>query len=1076
MKNKHIFIWLTLIICSIGSTAFGQQKTIITGQIIDEDNKQTLIGVNIVEVDENGRFVSGTVTDLDGNFTMVVSSENATIQISYLGYKSKTIKLNGQKRLDVPLKSEATSLEEVVVTAQKISNDGVLAVRDRGTAVSRVELKDMEEIMTTSVEEMLQGRMGNVDITAISGDPGAGLNIRIRGTATLNAKNDPMILVNGIPYDASLDESFDLATADINEFGNLIDVAPENIEVIEVLKDAASTAEWGSKAANGIISIKTKRGIKSPPVFSYTLKYTRSEEPPSIPMLDGPDYARLIKMEQFNRDAMESFNSDVSSALRKSIDFDPEWEEYYNYSQNTNWIEEITRVANTTSQNFSVNGGGEKTRYNINLGYDHEQGTTLGTELDKLSLQTALDYDISSKLTFITDVMYTRRDQESNYHGNVRDVAYRKMPNLTVYERDTSGIASDKLFTPYETIQGSATSMYNPLASIEYGQHNRNQNNTRAQFTLKYNMLKSLTYLGSITMDLFDQKISKFLPYEAIGANYYYSSTNQGSKDFNKKISVLTMNRLVFKPSLGEQHDLIALFKLTTEGTQQRNYGVGTSKSASRKLTDPSGQVDINYVGSGSSSFRYLSTFFQLNYKLMDQHIFMASINAEGSSRYSAESRYGFFPAFSYAWRISNMRGVRNLSFLNDLRPRVSWGISGNSPSSNYLFFNSYSASSNYGYNGIAGILPSSPELTGLEWETIEQFNPGISIVAFNNRFTFDFDFYNKHTRQLYLRNYDLPSSSGYQNIDLNDGEMLNRGWEVTYNMDLIKKGKFSFSVYGNVSHNENKVLRMPENYEFERGDMDANGNYLVNNTPGRPIGGFYGYDYLGVYVDYEDVIAKNVDGEPIYDLNGEPLYMVKGGGSNYEFEPGDAKYRDINYDGVIDQLDIVYLGDINPEFMGGFGPRIQYGGFVLNTYFYFKYGRQIINGTKMRTENMYGYDNQSKATKWAWRGIGDTTHMPRPLYNTGYNWLGSDRFVEDGTFLRLKTVSVTYNFPDKICNKLRVNKLKTYVTFYNLFTWTNYSGQDPDVAPPNNPAWVPMDESKTPPGNKMIVGLSFKF
>jgi TonB-linked SusC/RagA family outer membrane protein len=782
---------------------------------------------------------------------------------------------------------------------------------------------------------------------------------------------------------------------------------------------------------------------------------------------------------------MESFNQSVSTALRKSIDFDPEWEEYYNYSQNTNWIEEITRIAHTTQQNLSVKGGGEKARYNINVGYDREQGTTVGTGLDKLNIETALDYDISTKLTFITDVMYTRRLQQTTYNAytpwyefkpKVRDVAYRKMPNLTVYERDTSGVASDKLFTPFETLQGNAYDMFNPVAFAKYGEHNRNQNNTRAQFTLKYNMHKAFTYMGSITLDLFDQKINKFLPYEAIGANYYYSTTNEGSKDFSKKISILTMNRLLFKPALGDQHDLVALLKLTTEGTHQKSNGVITSKSASRNLTDPAGEVDISYLSSGSSSYRYVSTFFQLNYKFRDQHIFMASINAEGSSRYSADSRYGYFPAVSYAWRISNMGLLKNLKFLNDFRPRISWGMSGNSPDKNYLYFNSYSASTSYGYNGVAGIKPSSPELTGLEWETIEQLNPGLSVAAFNYRFTLEIDFYSKHTRNLYLENYDLPSSSGYTGIDLNDGEMLNRGWEVFTDIELVKKNKLSIRMNFNISHNENKVLRMPENYEFERGDMDANGNYLVYNTPGRPIGGFYGYDFVGVYVDYEDVIAKNINGEPIYDLNGEPLYMMKGGGSNYEFEPGDAKYKDVNYDGVIDQLDIVYLGDINPDFMGGFGPRIQYGNLTLNAFFHFKYGRQIINYTKMKTENMYGYDNQSVATKWAWRGVGDSTNMPRPLFNYGYNWLGSDRFVEDGSFMRLKTASVSYKFPEKICNILKVKELRTYITFYNLFTWTKYSGQDPDVAPPSSPSKVPMDESKTPPSHKMIFGLSFTF
>jgi hypothetical protein len=290
-----------------------------------------------------------------------------------------------------------------------------------------------------------------------------------------------------------------------------------------------------------------------------------------------------------------------------------------------------------------------------------------------------------------------------------------------------------------------------------------------------------------------------------------------------------------------------------------------------------------------------------------------------------------------------------------------------------------------------------------------------------------------------------------------------------------VQRGKWYVNFNFNVSHNENKVLSMPENYEYYTADMDANGKYLVYNTPGNAIGSFYGYDFTGVYVDYNDVIAQNADGDQIYDIEGDPIYMMKGN-TEYEFQPGDSKYRDVNYDGVIDELDIVYLGNMNPDIMGGFGFKVQYGGIKLNTFFHYKVGRQIINGTKMSTEKMYGYDNQSTATKWAWQRIGDTTHMPRALYNSGYNWLGSDRFVENGDFVRFKTASLSYDFPKAFCQKFNLDKLNTYITMYNLFTWTNYSGQDPDVAPPSHPTKVPMDESKTPPSKRIIFGLRVTF
>jgi hypothetical protein len=247
--------------------------------------------------------------------------------------------------------------------------------------------------------------------------------------------------------------------------------------------------------------------------------------------------------------------------------------------------------------------------------------------------------------------------------------------------------------------------------------------------------------------------------------------------------------------------------------------------------------------------------------------------------------------------------------------------------------------------------------------------------------------------------------------------------------------------------------------------------------VPGQPLGGFFGYQYLGVYKSDADAIVRDKNGDPVYGLNiDEPLTMIMGGPSGYVFEGGDAKYKDQNYDGKIDELDLVYLGDLNPKYMGGAGTRIQYKGFIFNTFFYFKLGQKIINQTRMDTEKMYNYDNQSMATNWRWRREGDETDMPRALYNTGYNWLGSDRFVEDGSYLRLKSISLSYVFNQKVCKWLRVNDMKLFATAYNLITWTNYSGQDPDVAPPSRPDSLPKDYSKTPPGRKYMLGLNLIF
>ena len=272
-------------------------------------------------------------------------------------------------------------------------------------------------------------------------------------------------------------------------------------------------------------------------------------------------------------------------------------------------------------------------------------------------------------------------------------------------------------------------------------------------------------------------------------------------------------------------------------------------------------------------------------------------------------------------------------------------------------------------------------------------------------------------------------------------------------------------------------VIRLPENYSLEYGNMLENGNYKISVVPGQSLGGFFGYDYQGVYLSDDDAMVRDKYGNPVYGLNiDNPLTMIMGGPSGYVFEGGDAKYADRNYDGKIDELDLVYLGDLNPKYMGGTGARIQYKNFIFNTFLYFKVGQKIINQTRMDTEKMYNYDNQSLATNWRWRREGDVTDIPRALLNEGYNWLGSDRFVEDGSYLRLKTISLSYMVSKKVCDWFRIKEMKVYGTGYNLFTWTNYSGQDPDVAPPSKPDILPKDYSKTPPSRKFMLGVNITF
>jgi len=1076
---KKILILTGLLICLLSGLSEAQgQSAIIKGKVLDSTTKEALMAVNIVEVDKNGRFINGCVSDINGNYVLKISDEKNQVQVSFIGYKKQSFTVNGRTNIDVNLETESVTMGDVVVTGAKMSNDGLTNVRDRATAVTRLELKGMESVMSTSVEDMLQGRLGNVDISSVSGDPGAGLNIRIRGTASLNARNQPLIVINGIPYDANIDDGFDFASADIEKFGNLIDVSPEDIESIEVLKDAASTAVWGSRASNGVLMIKTKRGIKSKPIFEYTFKTTSAHEPDPIPMLDGAGYARLITEEHYNVNRNEFYSQEIA--------FDPEWEEYYNYSQNTNWVKEITKVAFTQQHDLSVRGGGDKSRYNMSAGYFDEGGTTIGNNLKKLTLRTSLDYDLSTKLQFKTDIMFTRYDQENTYdvedseygsYKGLRAVAYRKMPNLSVYERDTLNNIYDAYFTPTSTLQGSARDYYNPVAFANLGTQQRYKDNARALFSAKYAITSALTWNGTVTLDLFDQKIEKFLPYKAVGYDYYSDITNRAINEFSKKSSIFTINQLIYRPNFGADHEVFFMGQVDTESTRSRWYKTESSQSASPELTQPVNDKHLDYFGASYTEYRSLGFYATGSYKWRDKYSVLLGAKYEGNSKFSADSRWGLFPTVAAFWRLSGEEFMKSLSFIDDLKLRFSWGQSGNSPAGNYLYYNTYAAGSSYSYMDMQGVQPNGIELTSLQWETIDQVNPGLSFVGFKGRMTIEMDYYRKKTLNLYLENSGIPDQSGFSSINRNDGEMENKGYEFMFDYTIIKKRDFQLNFNLNISSNQNKVLSLPENYSLEYGNMLENGNYKISITPGEPLGGFFGYEYLGVYKSDAEAIVTDKDGNPVYGLDGEtPLSMIMGGPSAYVFEGGDAHYKDQNNDGKIDELDLIYLGDLNPKLMGGTGFRIQYKGFVLNSFFYFKLGQEIINQTRMDTEKMYNYDNQSTATDWRWRREGDDTDMPRALYQKGFNWLGSDRFVEDGSHIRLKSLSLTYNVKPAFAKKLRLNDVKLFATGYNLYTWTNYSGQDPDVAPPTRPDSLPKDYSKTPPSMKFMFGLSITF
>jgi len=411
---------------------------------------------------------------------------------------------------------------------------------------------------------------------------------------------------------------------------------------------------------------------------------------------------------------------------------------------------------------------------------------------------------------------------------------------------------------------------------------------------------------------------------------------------------------------------------------------------------------------------------------------------------------------------------------INDLKLRYSYGVNGNQPGSSYGYFNLYSTGEEY--MDMPVVIPTNLQLDHFRWERNSQINYGVDLTAFKNYLEVHFDVYTQKSKDLIWENLSLPSTSGFPQITRNWGSMDNKGWELMFISDVLKKEKLGLNLNFNIAHNENRITEIPENFDFEFGSEAGNGQYARRAQEGHPIGSFYGFRYLGVYPTDMDAVAHDANGNVIHNMEGRPLYMRYENADGYRFRGGDAIYQDINYDGLINELDIVRLGNSNPKFIGGFGSKLTWHNLVVTLFFHYRIGQDIVNMTKMYNENMYYRNNQSVSVLNRWRRQGDVTDIPRALYNHGYNWLGSDRFVEDGSFVRFKSASISYNFGN-IARKIKLQDLKLNFMIYNLYTWTNYTGVDPEVPMlSTDPFFIGEDKADTPPPKNYIISLNVKF
>lgn len=660
------YILIAIVFAATTGEAFGQAK-VLSGKVTEMfgTTAEPMIGVNVNILNSQNRSLGGTVTNLDGIYNLPIPNENNLIIVfSYIGKKSERIKYNGQTRLNVVLKDDTQTINEVVVQGKRIErNDLGISAREQSSATQKVSMEDLVAVApVTSIEDALQGQLGGVDIVLGGGDPGARASIQIRGGSTLNANAEPLIVVDGVPYPAEIDDNTDFSTINNDDLGALLNISPQDIESIEVLKDAAATAVWGTSGANGVLVIKTKQGVQGKTRFSFSSKFSAKFEPETIPMLNGNQYSALVSEALWNSANYIGLANSTSYLQMlygsPEIGYQPDWTYFDEYNQNTDWLSEVRRNTQSWENTFSMSGGGERATYRFSLGYLDEGGTTVGTDFSRLNSSLNVNYKFSDKLNFYAQFSYTQSERNNNYY-NVRGEAFRKAPNKSPYYiDDETGNRTSQYFNHNEnsTLDPAfnGDKYYNPIAMANESVNRTIQRESKMNFRIKYDILNGLTYEGYVNMNIRNTKGRMFLPQVATGLAWTDKMSNRSTDTSSDLLTINTENKLMYRKNWNDKHAIIATAVFRTTETNKSSYGSETSGNVSSGLADPTIGSAVRKISSGDSKTRNINGVALMNYTLLNRYIINASLGMESNSTMGKSERFGMFPTVGLAWHLAD--------------------------------------------------------------------------------------------------------------------------------------------------------------------------------------------------------------------------------------------------------------------------------------------------------------------------------------------------------------------------------------------------------------------------------------
>lgn len=1018
-----------------------QAKRTLSGVVTDFSTGEPVIGAYISIVGKN----DGAISDLDGNFRIELSPEDKEVEISCIGYKTQRYELTAADNITIRLYTDSELLDEVVVIGY-----GTTTRADLTGSIGKADVQEMIKAPVANFEEMLAGRVAGVSVTSSDGQPGSDLNIVIRGNNSVTQDNSPLYVVDGFPMESSVGSTM---------------INPEEIESIDILKDASATAIYGARGANGVVLITTKKGKVGAPVITYNGWVGVQSVTRRMDMMDPYEFVRY-QLE------LDDHYQDVYINDERNLD-------YYRNVKGINWQDVLFRDALVHNHNISVRGGNEKTRYSISGSINDQDGVIINSGYQKYQGRAVLDQVISKKLRVGINLNYTYTKKYGTVvsESNTSPTA-SLMYSILGYRPVSSVNDEDLLNTMFDDeTNPNADYRVNPLMSARNEYNPLFTYNFIANAYFEWKILDNLVLKVSGGYNKINQRREVFFNSSSRLGHRYTNDKVNGSLTYIERGNALNENILTWSPKLNKNHNLKIMGGFTLQNSTYMSsaiYSINIPNESLGIAGLDDGEITETPVTKTSNGL--MSALARIDYNYRSKYLITASFRADASSKFTKRNRWAYFPSVSVAWSFAKENFMKKLGWWSTGKLRAGYGSTGNNRVSDYAAYTSMEIDPDSGYVvgnvPVKGVVPSILGNSDLKWETTDQANVGLDLGFFDDRITATVDWYYKHTRDLLL-NATIAPSMGFLTAYKNVGSVSNSGLEITIDTRNIQTKNFLWTSSFNISFNRNKVLSLNEDEPSLSTRVtwgNFNNAYPYIAIPGQPIAMFYGYLFDGIY-QYED-----------FDLVGNTYVLKDGipnnGNERSTIQPGDIRYKDINHDGEVNTYDQTIIGNPNPDHIGGFNNYFQWKNLDLSIYLQWSYGGEIMNANRIVFEAGEPTARQSLnmfatyADRWTPENPSNT------LYRVGGQGpaVYSDRTIEDGSFLRLKTVSLGYRFPTKWMQAIKVKSLRVYVSGQNLFTWTKYTGFDPEVSTRPTALTPSFDWSAYPRAMTLTAGLELTF